>query len=121
MSVIPAIYSGLEGKKDVKVRIPGHSASSLNLANRNPQLGMVVGIKDPGQRTLNPTTGYDNTRGVMTCQPINITQLRTPAVNTMNSVQAPQGVGYKTAKGLQSMPEYPNNYPVLPPTSNFTA
>lgn len=119
MSVIPAIYSGLEGKKDAKVNIPGHSASYLNLANRNPQLGMVKGVKDPGQRTLNATTGYDNSRGVMTCQPINITQLRTPAVNTMNSVQPPRGIGHNTPKGLQSMPQYPNNYPVLAPVSNF--
>ena len=69
--------------------------------------------------TLNPTNDYSSRRGVLSCNPINEFVLRQAPGNATNGMQAPVGIGTNEPKGLQSMPEYPNNYPVMRPTNNF--
>ena len=119
MSVVPSLYEGMQGKKDATVRIPSTGLSTVMLTNRSPDLGLVLGRPVKGQGTLNPTNDYSSRRGVLSCNPINEFVLRQAPGNATNGMQAPVGIGTNEPKGLQSMPEYPNNYPVMRPTNNF--
>tara|TARA_R110000765_G_scaffold205771_2_gene310513 strand:- start:270 stop:644 length:375 start_codon:yes stop_codon:yes gene_type:complete len=115
MSVV-AIYNGMEGKSDAKVRIPNANMSVEMLTNRDPQIGRVKYEKAPN--ILNNAINYSTARGVLPCIGITTHVLRAPAGNPANAYQVAQGFGSNQPRGLASG-DYINDYPVLRPFSSI--
>ena len=115
MSVV-AIYNGMEGKADAKVRIPNANMSVEQLTNRDPQIGRVKYEKAPN--ILNNAINYSTARGVLPCIGITTHVLRAPAGNPANAYQVAGGVGSNQPRGLASG-DYINDYPVLRPFSSI--
>ena len=115
MSVV-AIYNGMEGKSDARVRVPSANMSVEQLTNRDPQIGRVKYEKAPN--ILNNAINYSTARGVLPCIGITTHVLRAPAGNPANSYQVAQGFGADQPRGLASG-DYINDYPVLRPFSSI--
>ena len=116
MSVIPSIFSGMEGDKDAKVRVPSANMSVEQLTNRDPQVGRVAYEKAPN--TLNSAIDYSTARGVLPCIGITTHVLRAPPVPASNAYQVAQGFGADQPRGLATQ-DYINDYPVLRPFSSI--
>ena len=112
MSVIPTIFTGMQGKSDAKVVVPSANMSVEMLANRDPQLGRVEYQKAPN--TLNDAIDYSTARGVLPCIGITHHVLRVPPVNASNAYQVQQGYGADQPRGLATQ-SFKNDYPVLKP------
>ena len=115
MSVV-AIFNGMEGKEDAKVRIPNANMSVEQLTNRDPQIGRVKYEKAPN--ILNNAINYSTARGVLPCIGITTHVLRAPAGNPANAYQVAQGFGADQPRGLATQ-DYINDYPVLRPFSSI--
>ena len=115
MSVV-AIFNGMEGKSDARVRVPSANMSVEMLTNRDPQIGRVKYEKAPN--ILNNAINYSTARGVLPCIGITTHVLRAPAGNPANAYQVAGGVGSDQPRGLASG-DYINDYPVLRPFSSI--
>ena len=115
MSVV-AIFNGMEGKSDARVRVPSANMSVEMLTNRDPQIGRVAYEKAPN--ILNNAINYSTARGVLPCIGITTHVLRAPAGNPANAYQVAGGVGSNQPRGLASG-DYINDYPVLRPFSSI--
>ena len=115
MSVV-AIYNGMEGKSDARVRVPSANMSVEMLTNRDPQIGRVKYEKAPN--ILNNAINYSTARGVLPCVGITTHILRTAAGNPANAYQVAQGFGADQPRGLATQ-DYINDYPVLRPFSSI--
>tara|TARA_R110002049_G_scaffold70272_1_gene181612 strand:- start:221 stop:595 length:375 start_codon:yes stop_codon:yes gene_type:complete len=115
MSVV-AIFNGMEGKSDARVRVPSANMSVEMLTNRDPQIGRVAYEKAPN--ILNNAINYSTARGVLPCIGITTHVLRAPAGNPANAYQVAGGVGSDQPRGLASG-DYINDYPVLRPFSSI--
>ena len=115
MSVIPTIFTGMQGKSDAKVVVPSANMSVEMLSNRDPQLGRVEYQKAPN--ILNSAIDYSTARGVLPCIGITHNTLRVPPINASNAMQVPQGYGADQPRGLASQ-SFKNDYPALKPFSS---
>jgi hypothetical protein len=115
MSVIPNIFSGMQGKADAKFVVPSANMSVEMLSNRDPQLGRVEYEKAPN--TLNSAIDYSTARGVLPCIGITHRVLRVPPVNAANAYQVQQGYGANQPRGLATQ-SFKNDYAVLKPFSS---
>jgi hypothetical protein len=115
MSVVPSIFSGMDGKKDAVVNVPSMGLINEQLTNKDPLLGRVAYEKAPN--ILNSAIDYSTRRGVLPCVGITEKVLRQAPPNAANAYQAPAGVGSFSQKGLEGV-YYKNDYPVLRPFSS---
>ena len=116
MSVIPTIFSGMQGKADAKFVVPSCGLINEQLTNTDPQLGRVEYEKAPN--TLNSAIDYSTARGVLPCIGITHHVLRVPPVNAANAYQVQQGYGANQPRGLATQ-SFKNDYPVLKPFSSI--
>ena len=115
MSVIPNIFSGMQGKADAKIVVPSFGMINEQLTNKDPQLGRVEYQKAPN--TLNDAIDYSTARGVLPCIGITHHVLRVPPVPSSNSMQVPQGAGGDEPRGLATQ-SFKNDYAALKPFSS---
>jgi len=115
MSVV-AIYNGMEGKADAKVRVPSCGLMNEQLTNRDPQVGRVAYEKSPN--ILNSAIDYSTARGVLPCIGITTHVLRSPPVPASNAYQVAQGTGSFAPRGLATQ-SFRNDYTPLPPMSSI--
>ena len=106
--IIPSIYSGITGKKDIVVNIPNAGFMKLNLTNKEPLQAFQVPYKP---KIFSESLGCDTSRRVMMCR--NDLRVRVGKKAKEKSIVRPslEGVGRKTT----SIFERPvNNLPILP-------
>jgi len=115
MTVIPNIFSGMQGKADAKVVVPSCGLINEQLTNKDPQLGRVEYEKAPN--ILNSAIDYSTARGVLPCIGITHHVLRVPPVPSSNSMQVPQGAGGDEPRGLATQ-SFKNDYAALKPFSS---
>ena len=115
MSVIPNIFSGMQGKADAKVVVPSCGLINEQLTNKDPQLGRVQYEKAPN--ILNSSIDYSTARGVLPCIGLTHHVLRVPPVNASNAYQVPQGAGGDEPRGLATQ-SFKNDYAALKPFSS---
>ena len=115
MSVIPTIFSGMQGKADAKFTVPSCGLINEQLTNKDPQLGRVEYVKAPN--ILNSSIDYSTARGVLPCIGLTHRVLRVAPVNAANAFQVPQGYGADQPRGLATQ-SFKNDYAALKPFSS---
>jgi len=127
MSVVPALFNGLNGNKDANTLNSLPSTGAPNDCFNKPDLKLNwYTLKGPfptcmKQAVLNPNLGGQ--RGVKPCKGVNTARytLRRPAIPQEGAFYPHTGFTRGQRPGLASQKQFPTNLPIMPTASSFNA
>jgi hypothetical protein len=106
--IIPSIYSGITGNKDIVVNIPNAGFMKTNLTNRQP-LQMQTEVYKP--KMFSESLGCDTSRRVISCR--NDLRVKVGKKSKEKSIVRPSLVGVgRNTQSTFAIP--PNDLPLMP-------